>query len=181
MEKFRSYRETCSYDLARGLGVDPHYVRWIHVPSLRDEALVLHAPWARIVLARSPSGVYRFLDDYWRGRNTWIRDSLFQRYPIEAQEAIPARNLLDTPTNDLNLKGFIRWAVHRRPKAGWPVAKDLRVIGSWTAYRDAILVKQKDGRVAVRKCDSSAILGTEIGHDYGKRDQASEDHGLSST
>ena len=150
-------------DLANAIGVDPYYVRWELVPELKTEALVLYAPWSRIVVARTGIGAERFTRDFQTGHKSWILDSLVALYPIEQAPPLPPPRLLEEHFEDPALSGFVRWGIRAGARASWPVTRNQRVIGSWANYRDAILLRHQGGRTSLRLRSPSQRLGPKTG------------------
>ena len=170
---YENYLDRAARDVARKIGIDPHYVRWDTVPELRGLGLVLHTPWSRIVVARTAIGAAAFARDFRAGKNTWILDALHEVYPIEAIPPLPPARLLELPVADKALSGFLRWGIRCQDRATWPATRDLRVVGSWTSYRDAILVRDRRGRASLRLRKSVERLGELHGPAEARQDTRS--------
>jgi hypothetical protein len=159
---YENYLDRAARDLSRKIGIDPHYARWEKwdtIPELRGHGLVLHTPWSRVVVARTSSGARAFARDFRAGKNTWLLDSLHETYPIEAIPFLRPARLLEVPISDKGLSGFLRWGIRAHRRTTWPVSRDLRVVGSWTSYRDAVLVRDREGRMSVRLRSPTDRLG----------------------
>ena len=146
----KTYLERAAWETARAIGIDPFFARWEHVEEVKGQALVLHLPWSRVVVARTATGAAAFAADFRCGKNMWLLDSLHAVYPVEAVPMLPAARLLEFPITDKALSGFLRWGIRASGRATWPVSRDVRVVGSWTSYQDAILVRNRKGRTGVR-------------------------------
>jgi len=144
------YLEETATKVARALKIDPYFVRWEHVPSLYDEALVVHTPWARVVVARYASGAENFVTDYLTGNSLWLLDALEAAYPQEVSPTLRPERLLEIPTADPALRGFRKWALSASPRVAWQATPFTQVVGSWTTYRDAVLLRHMDGRCVLR-------------------------------
>jgi hypothetical protein len=123
------------------LRVDPTYVCWVHVPALRSEALVVHTPWSRVVVARTAGGAHRVAADWRQGRCSWLLDALHEQYPVEATPPLPLARLTELPTDDPTVASFVRWAT-QPGRVGWRALPDTQVIGSWRSYREAVVVRR---------------------------------------
>ena len=145
------YLEDAAQRIARAVGLDPHYVGWEYVTPIRGEGLVVSLPWARVVVARSVTGAEGFIADYKRGQCSWLLDSIEAMYPHERTPFLHPERLLELPISDKKLAGFMRWGVKVRGRGAWPVTREIGVIGSWSTYRDAVLVRGADGRCALRQ------------------------------
>lgn len=162
---YESYLDRAGRDVARALGIDPYYARWEPVADIKTQGLVLHLPWARVVVARSAMGAQTFIQGHASGKNTWLLDSLYTAYPIESTTPLHSERLLELPVSDKALAGFLRWAIRAKGRTAWPVSRDMRVVGSWTSYRDAILLRQRDGRASVRLRERHHRLGATDGNE----------------
>ena len=162
-------------DLAHVVGIDPHYARWEAVPELRGTALVLHLPWSRVVVARTVMGAAAFGRDFKTDETTWLLDALHTAYPIEAVPPLPPARLLEVPTPDRALSGFLRWGIRCRYRATWPVSRTARVVGSWTSYRDAVLVWQQS-RMSLRLREP---VDHQVGDLHGTPDESQNRGSLS--
>lgn len=145
-----SFYELACQRVALALGVEPYFVRWEHVEALRASACVLHFPWSRVVVARSTSGVDRFVERYLDGECSWLMDSVEALYPIESTPLLPPPRLAELPVFP-ELKGFRKWALSAPRNVGWPVSPTQVVVGSWTTFMDAILVRHADGTCGIRE------------------------------
>jgi len=160
---YESYLDHAARDVARALGIDPYYARWEPVADIKGQGLVLHLPWARVVVARSAIGAQTFIQGYTSGKNTWLLDALYTAYPIERTTPLHSERLLELPVSDKALAGFLRWGIRAKGRTAWPVSRDMRVVGSWTSYQDAILLRQRDGRASVRLRKQHHRLGATHG------------------
>jgi hypothetical protein len=168
-----SYLDTTAKRVASALGIDPHYARWEKIEPVQGEGLVLYLPWARVVVARSASGAERFIQTYRTSTCPWLVDSIEAAYPHARTAALYPERLLEFSISDKKLAGFVRWGVKVQGKASWPVAPGIRVIGSWSTYRDAVLVRQLDGRCTLRQrltATSGGLHGNR--ESYSKADQS---------
>ena len=129
-------------EVARAVSVPVSRVRWEdNVPGV-GRALVVHAPWARTVVARSFRQVRRFLDDYrvGRGAGLALRNGLAQQYPKVLVDWTDGRGLGETPLPNLELRRFIQWALTNSAEITWPVTPLVRVMGAWATWPDAVLL-----------------------------------------
>ncbi len=157
------YLEVAAAKVASAVGLDPYYVRWEHVTPLKGEALVLSCPWSRVVVARSVSGTDRFIESYRAGQCEWLMESIESIYPHERTPFLYPERLLELPISDKKLAGFVRWGVKVRGRGAWPVTPKIGVIGSWSTYRDAVLVRRAVNRYALRE-----RLSVHLGDPHGK-------------
>ena len=167
---YENYLDRAARDLSRVIGIDPHYARWETIPELRGTALVLHLPWSRVVVARTATGAAAFGRDFKADKTTWLLDSLHTAYPVEGVPALPPSRLLEVPVTDRALSGFLRWGIRCHDRATWPVSRSLRVVGSWTSYRDAVLVRHRGGRMSVRLRAPTDRLGDLNGKAIPRQD-----------
>jgi hypothetical protein len=151
MTMLSPYLEETAKNVARALKIDPYFVRWEQVaPLYNDEALVVHTPWARVVVARYASGADQFVSDYLTGHCLWLLDALEAAYPEEASPTLHPERLLEIPVMDPALRGFRKWALSASPRAAWQATPFTQVVGSWTTYRDGVLLRHADGRCVLR-------------------------------
>jgi hypothetical protein len=127
--------------VAARLRVNPQHVCWTRVPSLATTALVVHAPWSRVVVARTVGDAYHFAQEWRSNRCTWLLDALHVAYPVEAVPPLPLARLNEVPTSSSTLTAFLRWAT-RNGRVGWRALPHTEVIGSWRTYRDAVVVRE---------------------------------------
>ena len=144
------YLDDSAKAVASALKIDPYFVRWERVDPLHDDALVIHTPWARVVVARSVGGADRFVSDYLVGDSLWLFDALEEAYPVEASPTLRPERLLEIPLADGELRGFRKWAISASRQTAWPVTPFTEVVGSWTTYRKGLLLRHADGRCVLR-------------------------------
>ena len=132
--------------VARIVQIPTNRVTWEQVPTV-GRALVVHAPWARVVVARTPRQVQRFTEGYTQnrgvGRALW--DALVGQYPTVSVNWTDVRGLGETPLPDLELRRFIQWGLRSSATIAWPVCPDIHVLGAWATWPDAILLARKAG------------------------------------
>ncbi len=145
------YLHETARNVARALKIDPYFVRWEQVePLYNDEALVVHTPWARVVVARYASGAEQFISDYATGHCLWLLDALEAAYPLEVSPTLHPERLLEIPVPDSALRGFRKWALSASQRTAWQATPFTQVVGSWTTYRDGVLLRHADGRCVLR-------------------------------
>ena len=161
------YLDECSKAVARAVDIDPYFVRWQRAEPIGDDALVIHTPWARVVVARSVGGAERFVSEYRQGECLWLLDALEEAYPIEASPTLPPERLVEVPLADKALQGFRKWAIGAGDRFAWPATPFTKVIGSWTTYRDGLLLRHANGRCILRH---RSLLPMPVGGFNGRPD-----------
>lgn len=133
-------------EVARAIQIPTNRVVWEDVPTIGN-ALVVHAPWARVVIARTHRQVQRFLQNYSsnRGVGRALWDALVGQYPRISVNWTDVRGLGETPLPDLELRRFIQWALRSSETIAWPVCPEIHVLGAWATWPDAILLARKSG------------------------------------
>ena len=134
--------------VARSLQVPESRVQWDeHVPDI-GWGLVVHAPWARVLVARTASQALRFVEQYQetRGVGTALLEALGAQYPHLVVDWTDNRGLAETPLPDQDLRRFISWAIPRMAQIAWPVVPKVQVLGAWATYPDSILLVRPDER-----------------------------------
>ena len=126
--------------VAAGLRINPQHVCWTRVPALAADALVIHAPWSRVVVARTVGDAHHFAREWRANRCGWLLDALHVAYPVEAVPPIPGARLDEVPTSGSTLTAFLRWAT-RPGRVGWRATPQSHVLGAWGTYRDAVVVR----------------------------------------
>jgi len=139
-------REKLRLTLAETLGLPEAFLQWTQVPLIAAQGLVLFAPWAHIVLARTQSDILRFLDRYARGHALDLYDSIIDAYPVAVSTPLPALRLLELSLTPA-LRGFVEWAEAAPREASWPLTPNARVYGSWATWTEAVYVDRGDGTV----------------------------------
>lgn len=133
-------------EVARTVAIPVNRVRWEEdVPNI-GWGLVVHTPWARVLVGRTSSQAERFVRDYQdqKGVGLALLGALVQQYPHEVMNWTDARGLSETPLPDTDLRSFITWAIPRAGTIGWPVVPGIHVLGAWATYPDAILLVRSD-------------------------------------
>ena len=128
--------------VARAIGVPQNRVRWEEdVPGV-GWGLVVHTPWARVLVGRTASQAERFVRDYPKsvGFGTALLGALVEQYPKEIIGWTDTRGLAETPLPDVDLRRFISWALPKAPTISWPIAPNVRVLGAWATYPDAVIL-----------------------------------------
>tara|TARA_R110002060_G_scaffold17141_1_gene23864 strand:- start:648 stop:1121 length:474 start_codon:yes stop_codon:yes gene_type:complete len=134
-------RKEAAVAVAKALRLDPSTVCWSWVPDLHADAITIHAPWSRVVVARTVTGAYRFAEDWSQGRCPWLLDSVVAAYPIEAAPPLTLRRMRELPVENANLGAFVRWACSPG-RVGWPAVPGTRILGAWSNFRDAVVIRE---------------------------------------
>ena len=142
--------EAAVAQVASALRVPPNRVRWeTDVPGV-GWGLVVHTPWARVLVARTSSQASRFSEAYTeqanRAAGMALLGALLEQYPHLVVDWTDVRGLGETPLPDMDLRRFISWAVPKADTIGWPVAPSVQVLGAWATYPDAILLVRPNPR-----------------------------------
>ena len=138
--------------VAQALGVPPNRVQWQDdVPAGIGWGLVVHTPWARVLVGRTESQALRFAEQYkeMRRGGLWLLEALGDRqagYPHVVVDWTDARGLAETPLPNPDLRGFITWSIPKMDRIAWPVTPTVRVLGAWATYPDAVLLVRRDVR-----------------------------------
>lgn len=129
------------------LGLPRGTARWGLAPPGGNRALVLHLPWARVVVARSTWRAAAFARSWLAGEHTWLFDTASQAWPrVVADWAAPATSLaLPLPEA---ARAFLNWvsSADARGVGSRPLLPDLTVRGSWPTWREgAVFVRTRAG------------------------------------
>ena len=134
--------ETAASRVAWVLRRSTRQVRW-RSDAPGGHALVVHAPWARVIVARTAGAASRWADAWQaeaRGGDL-LWQSLVALYPVEVTPWASPAELTDTPLPS-KVRGLLQWAVRAE---GWPVTPRFFVVGSWASWPDAVLVRETGG------------------------------------
>ncbi len=133
-------------EVARAISIPQNRVKWEEdVPGV-GWGLVVHTPWARVLVARTASQAERFIREYQvpKGVGLALLGALVEQFPQEVVNWTDTRGLGETPLPDTDLRRFITWAIPRMESIAWPVAPGIRVLGAWATYPDAVMLVRAD-------------------------------------
>jgi len=143
---WQEVRTRVARELADQLGVPRALVTWdTSIPQLHGgDGMVVRTPWARVVVARTPTSARRFAKRWVAGQCDWLVDALGAAYPTGLTEWLPAARLLEqTGALDKAHRTFLAWSLPRI-STGFRAAPDVWVLGSWATWRDAVLVARQE-------------------------------------
>lgn len=131
--------EDALQQVARSYRVSPDRLEWVEQP---DRVLLLHTPWARIVVGRTPREAVRR-----GGMAPPLREALEAIYPhLWGAPWRPAWQLREGGAPP-RLRALLRWGLSafggERPLRGcWSIGGGCRVLGAWATFPDAVLLEQ---------------------------------------
>ena len=125
--------------VAQAYRVPTDRLSWLEVPQ---RLLVLHTPWARVAVGRSPREAARRA-----GQGEPLREALEAVYPEVWGKPWHTAWQLREATKQRSLRRFLQWAVdglegESAPKGCWQLDTGYRVIGAWASWPDAVLVER---------------------------------------
>ncbi len=129
------------------LGRSARVVRWrTDVPNI-GWGLVVHTPWARVLIARTGLESCRWPQDCQGGTRagTALLEALCAQYPQVCTAWASASELVEQPLPVMRLRRFVVWALGRNARStAWMVGPGVRVMGSWASWPDAVLVEMAE-------------------------------------
>lgn len=112
-------------------------------------AVLVHTPWARVMIGRSPAQALTTADAWARGRSLWLHEAVCRVYPGAAGEAngthrwqSAARIREAAALLGQGAVDFVEWAL-ADPGPHWRSLPDTEVRGAWRAWHDAVLLHQR--------------------------------------
>lgn len=127
-------------------------VSWYErIPGI-DFGLVVHTPWARVVVARTGFESLRWPEDYLAGRGAGLalQEALNKQYPRVLTTWASEEELLDQHLPSKALRNFLTWSLGRGGEAAaWSTGPAGAVRGAWASWPDAVLVESRAGDESV--------------------------------